>query len=549
MERAWLREFNSVGLQLRPQAAKLVTSFLRECENPQQMAETLVEHTKTYFHSRQGTVDAFITAEVVQDVITCMSEAKENSGDHDVAEVAMHHVQSLDIGDGVEVYSALRDVDSFDYKRATKEWSTTGKKPILFPGANTRSQIYADRYHILWQRLLLEGELVPEALSAESGVLEGQRVLTPVESLVGNPGRKLTFGLLSREHDNSGIRRWAIEDIHRTYPVELMVEESEHLFTDGSFVLAEGELIGDVFRIFHLDGPAAVKRETTKEKDDVPVGVFGGALTKQQIDIRAQAEDQYQDGMYVVLSEVHLDSSRTLERLSDLFQGYESVVPPVAYVFMGSFCSSSFLPTQAGVQKYRDSFERLKFMMRSLPKHIERGTRFIFVPGPNDPGAASLPRAGLADYLTSDIAKEIPNVIMGTNPCRIRHFSRELVFFRHNVLRLLRRHEVVPLKGPGNVPPSPQHVREEMVQFLFDQAHLVPLPLDESNILMDFDHTLRLYPLPDAVFVGGDSQNFEYEYQGCRFCSVGPFHSDASFYGYYPIQGLLEPCSVPDVAG
>lgn len=30
--RAWLREFNSLGLQLRPDAAKLVTRFLQSCE-------------------------------------------------------------------------------------------------------------------------------------------------------------------------------------------------------------------------------------------------------------------------------------------------------------------------------------------------------------------------------------------------------------------------------------------------------------------------------------------------------------------------------------
>merc|ERR1711953_391484 len=105
--------------------------------------------------------------------------------------------------------------------------------------------------------------------------------------------------------------------------------------------------------------------------------------------------------------------------------------------------------------------------MRAIPNHIERGTRFIFVPGPKDPGAQRLPRAPLTDYLTANIAKEIPGVIFATNPCRIRHFSREVVFFRHDVLRLLRRHEVVPLREPGTGgAPSAEHVRTEMVRFL-----------------------------------------------------------------------------------
>jgi len=160
-----------------------------------------------------------------------------------------------------------------------------------------------------------------------------------------------------------------------------------------------------------------------------------------------------------------------------------------------------------------------------------------------------LPRVPLPDYLTSDLAKEMPGVIMATNPCRIRHFSRELVFFRHDVLRLLRRHEAVPLRGPEGAVASSQHVRQEMVQLLLDQAHLVPLPLQESNILWSFDHTLRLYPLPDAVFIGGVSQPFDVVYQGCEVCSLGPFNRDASFYSYTPIEGILDACDVPDAAG
>merc|ERR1712176_195447 len=178
-------------------------------------------------------------------------------------------------------------------------------------------------------------------------------------------------------------------------------------------------------------------------------------------------------------------------------------------------------------------------MMRGLANHVQRGTRFIFVPGPNDPGSLTLPRMPLTSYLTADLSKEVPGVILTTNPCRIRHFSRELVFFRHDVLRLLRRHEIVPLRQPGSGDaPSAQHVRNEMVYFLLDQAHLVPLPLEESNVLWGFDHTMRLYPLPDAVFIGGVSQPFDCVHEECTFCSVGPFHRDMSFYAYHPVKNL-----------
>eukprot|EP00927_Polykrikos_kofoidii_P020363 TRINITY_DN19644_c0_g2_i1.p1 TRINITY_DN19644_c0_g2~~TRINITY_DN19644_c0_g2_i1.p1 ORF type:complete len:554 (+),score=92.68 TRINITY_DN19644_c0_g2_i1:135-1796(+) len=553
MQRAWLREFNALGMQLRPQAARLVTSFLRECEDPQRMAEQLVEHTKAYFRSRQGSVESIIDGDVIQAVITCMHEASEAAAAEGGAaaeelqqEAMRQNIDHMDLGDGVQVFDALVDIHPFDFNLATKDWVPSLHKPQIFPGSATKAKIYCDRYHLLWQRLVLEGELVPEASAGEVKMNPGQRILTPVESLVGSKGRKLTFGLISREHD--GARQWAIEDVHRSYPLDIRVEDFDHLVTDGCFVLAEGELVDDRFRVDNLDVPAAVPREVTMDKDAMPPGAFGGTLTQAQVDTLQRAEQENAEGMYVVLSEVTLDNDRTLEKLDDLFQGYESSLPPVAYVFMGNFCSSPFVHSSEGVRGYRDGFERLKIKMRSLPNHVQRGTRFIFVPGPNDPGAPTLPRAKLSSFLTAGLAKEIPNVIMASNPCRIRHFSRELVFFRHDVLRLLRRHEVVPLRGPEG-PPTPQQVREEVVRLLLDQAHLVPLPLEESNILWNFDHTLRLYPLPHAIFIGGVSQPFECVYQQSTFCSVGPFYRDASFYAYHPNKNELEPCDVPDAAG
>eukprot|EP00928_Gymnodinium_smaydae_P062396 TRINITY_DN46273_c0_g1_i1.p1 TRINITY_DN46273_c0_g1~~TRINITY_DN46273_c0_g1_i1.p1 ORF type:complete len:573 (+),score=134.88 TRINITY_DN46273_c0_g1_i1:61-1719(+) len=552
MQRAWLREFNALGLQLRPQAAKLAASFLESSEEPDRYAEVMVEQTKEYFKAKQGTVAPIIDVEVIQNVIICMEKASREAAEDttvDMQEVMRQNIETMDLGDGVEVYSALTDVKPFELHAASRRWIQCLETPTLFPSCGAKAKMFIDRYMLLWQRLLLEGELVPEALAKDNALLPNQRILTPVESLVGNPGRKLTFGLLSREHDSAGFRRWTIEDLHRSYPAEILMEASSQLITDGSFVLAEGELIDGVFRIAQVMVPGAVPRNVTKDKDEVPVQVFGGALSEDQIKTLTHHESTLDDPLIVTLSEVHLDNSRTIEKLQDLFQGYEETDPPVAYVFMGSFSSTAFSATKDGIRAYRDGFERLKFRMRSLTRHLERRTRFIFVPGPNDPGAAALPRAPLADYLTSDLAKEIPGVIMATNPCRFRYFSKELVFFRHDVLRLLRRHEAVPLRGPDGATASPVHVREEMVRLLLDQAHLVPLPLEESNILWSFDHTLRLYPLPHAVHIGGVSQPFEIVYQDCCVCSVGPFHRDATFHAYRPHSGDVEECAVPDQAG
>lgn len=558
MQRAWLREFNSLGLQLRPQAAKLVTAFLQECAEPQQVAEAMVEHTKAYFKSRQGSVDPIIDVDVIYRVLDCMERvggaAEGAGGDAPAADIVRQQVETLELGDGIQVYNVLTEMKPFDYDLAQRQWTPSAKGPVLFPGVDTKVKIYADRYHLLYQRLLLTGDYVTEAEAGQSGLLPGQRVLTPVESLMGNPGTKTTFGLISRTQVE-GSRQWVIEDLHKAYPLDFdesrIGEWDYQLITDGSFVIAEGEMAMGQFHVRRLQVPAAVPRLLSRERDQVPQQAFGGSLTDEQIGTLRAREVESSEGFYVVLSEVHLDSIRVLERLTDIFQGYEETVPPAAYVLMGNFSSVPFLPVAESVRAYREGFERVKLIMRHLVNHKHARTRFVFVPGPRDPGAQALPRAPLPGHLTANLAeeqrKEGFDVIFATNPCRIRHMSRELVFFRHDVLKLLRRHEVVPLRDPSHPEIlSPQHVRNEMARLLLDQAHLLPLPLQESNIIWAFDHTLRLYPLPHAVFIGGVGKPFDWEYAGCTFCSMGPFHRDGTFYSYTPVKDILEPCDVPD---
>lgn len=525
------------------------------------MCEALVEHTKAYFRSRQGVVTAIIDAETIENVINAMEKASAEAGASGTSfeasfEAAQNGVATMELGDGVQVINVLTDMTPYDFLKADKEWRPSVHGAKLFPEPKSKCKIYADRYQILWSRLLLKGEFVPEVEAIGSALMPGQRVITPVESLVGNLGKKTTFGLMSRaDQDDSGARKWIIEDPHQSYPLEFAESYTSawdhQLITDGCFVIAEGEMMGEAgaakFCVHRIELPEAVPRQLSVERDQVPVQVFGGGLTDEQLHVLRMAEDENREGVYVVLSEVHLDSVQVLERLADIFQGYEDSTPPAAYIFMGNFYSCPFLPTQEGVKSYREGFERLKLLMRHIPNHVERGTRYIFVPGPSDPGAQMLPKTPLPNYLTSDIAKEIPGVILATNPCRVRHFSREMVFFRHDVLKLLRRHEVVPLRDPNHGgAASPEHVQNEMVRILLDQAHLAPLPLQESNIMWDFDHTLRLYPLPDAVFVGGVSQPFEGEHKGCIFCSVGPFYRDGCFHAYSPIKEYVEVCGAPD---
>lgn len=42
-------------------------------------------------------------------------------------------------------------------------------------------------------------------------------------------------------------------------------------------------------------------------------------------------------------------------------------------------------------------------------------------------------------------------------------------------------------------------LRLQLVQTILDQSHLSPLPLSVRPVMWEFDHALRLFPLPTAV--------------------------------------------------
>eukprot|EP00434_Breviolum_minutum_P019748 symbB.v1.2.017424.t1/scaffold1359.1/size123592/9 len=347
----------------------------------------------------------------------------------------LHVAANAVLNGELEAEACIFNVKPFAFNEATKAWDTAVQEPALFPGLYSKARIYQDRFRILHQRLLLQGEFVTEGLGATS-LMPGQRKLTSVASLVGNPGRKLSFGLLRREEDESR-GRWVIEDLHKVVQVELVLGETRHLVTDGSFVLCEGELLDGIFRVCELHPLKAIPRQVSIEKDQLPVQIPTATMTEHQLKI-LEAQESSRDGMYVV----HLDSVQVLDMLETLFQGYESAGPPKAYILMGNFCSRSFVPNAQGVRAYREGFERLKFMLRNLEAHVLHGTRFIFIPGPRDPGPQTLPKAPLPNYLTADLARDIPGAVypqcFQSIVRRQRHW-RPLRLIRHAALELLHR--------------------------------------------------------------------------------------------------------------
>lgn len=269
--------------------------------------------------------------------------------------------------------------------------------------------------------------------------------------------------------------------------------------------------------------------------------------------------------MFVILSDVYLDSPTVLEKLECMLEGYSTFSPLPIFVFMGNFTSkplsSSSSSSGGGPKAMMSYFDDLTNIITKFPNVAQNG-RFVFVPGPQDPGiAGALPRGPIPKYFTSTLRSKVKHAIFASNPCRMRYFSKELVFFRDGLVGKMRRHclldplgeeegvdevnEEMEITTPtvttlGNSNSSHQRrLCRHAIKTVLDQSHLSPLPISSCPIYWQHDAALRLYPFPDALIIGDSVDQYYENYEDCDAINPGPFSSSGfNFVVYRPIGDI-----------
>ena len=114
--------------------------------------------------------------------------------------------------------------------------------------------------------------------------------------------------------------------------------------------------------------------------------------------------------------------------------------PPYAFVFMGSFLTTSTLTDSSetniySLRKYLKLFAEVVYGFRA----IAAKSHFIFVPSIDDPCAGhTLPRRSIPHILTAEFCRALPNAHFMSNPCRLQFCNREIVIMRLDLLNKLR---------------------------------------------------------------------------------------------------------------
>lgn len=520
-KRKILKAFKTRGLT--PQAETLtafVNVLTRENFNDAEAAEMATALITAIKARAKGSASSVVTPDMLAQVV-----AELNKSEEDVVNEA---VQLLD---GFHTKRLVYDAPNKQFYLQEDEEK---EAYALHAGPEAKVEMYRQRFSLAHQRVL-RNHMFRKGLH-KSG--SAKITLTPVESLVGRSSGRFhcyILGMITQAGDTPG--QYYLEDLTSSIIMDLSKCEmvGDGMITEGCIVLVEGEVVDGLLYARKVGHPPAEGRDDSLDvigyqSTDI-FGAIGSAaqceqLVEQEIEVGL-------DSMFVVLSDVYLDQSQVFEKLEILFNGYQAIDPLPIFVFMGNFTSSPLAYAKGGVKQMIGYYEELGNLISKFPL-LAKDARFIFIPGPQDPGSAKIfPRPAIPSLFTSSLRNKVSHATFTTNPCRIRFFSKEIVFFRENIVNKMRRCSI--LKASNTDEDNLGKHAENFARTIIDQGHLCPLPMITNPIYWQHDQTMRLYPLPDIVISGDNFSSYHKKHLDCHVANPGSFPVDFNFLVYRPV--------------
>uniref|UniRef100_A0A8C4XQP5 DNA polymerase epsilon subunit n=1 Tax=Falco tinnunculus TaxID=100819 RepID=A0A8C4XQP5_FALTI len=374
--------------------------------------------------------------------------------------------------------------------------------PNLFGTARDKAELFRERYSILQQRTHRHELFTPSVIVAHPDDSRSKFQLKTIETLLGNTakvGEVIVLGMITQLKEG----KFFLEDPTGVVQLDLSKAISFSCWYED-----------EVFHVNAFGFPPTEPSATTRAFYG-NVNFFGGpssASVKASAKLK-QLEDENEDAMFVFLSDVWLDQAEVLEKLHTMFSGYSSA-PPTCFFFCGNFSSAPYGKNQ--IQSLKGSLKALADIICEYPS-IHKSSRFVFVPGPEDPGPGSiLPRPPLPKNITEEFRQLVPFSVFTTNPCRIQYCTQEIIIFREDLVNKMCRNCV-------RFPSSNMDIPNHFVKTILSQGHLTPLPLYVSPVYWAYDYTLRVYPVPDMLVIADKYDPFTVTNADCLCINPGSF--------------------------
>ncbi|KAF9671236.1 hypothetical protein SADUNF_Sadunf12G0026400 [Salix dunnii] len=532
------KKFKIRGYTLKVDALDQILSFTNRFLGAEDEAlDLLLDHLQSQ-SQKLGVKSSILDKEPVSRVIAALLAADDAVEEDFISNGAVSSSTSA-----IRVIDAFL-IPKFRYDPIKKQFYEHTGGLHIHGDASAKAALYKDRFLLLYQRVLRDSHFSKPAFHTEMSHY-GSCEIAPIQSLVGQMGRRWVMGVISQLEDG----HFYLEDLTASVEIDLSKAISFGLpYFFHNFCMVRNLLIVIMFCLrvtFHSTvvkvitcGFPPLEDRDKSLKSLAQHDFFGcGTLTKEETLRLPELEKRSLNDMFVILSEIWLDSEeKVMGKLETVLDGFESQeVVPSLFVFMGNFCSHPCNLSFHSFSSLRSQFGKLGQMI-GAHQRLKEHSRFMFIPGPEDAGPSTvLPRCPLPKYLTEELQKHIPNAIFASNPCRIKFYTQEIVFFRHDLLYRMRRSCLMPPSTEETDDPF-----EHLVATITHQSHLCPLPLIVQPIIWNYDHCLHLYPSPHTIVLGDKSEQKAFKYTGITCFNPGSFSDDSTFVAYRPCTQEVE---------
>ncbi|CAB1461127.1 unnamed protein product [Pleuronectes platessa] len=514
--------FKMRGLMLRPDASKYFLEAL-ESVDPAELDDVIERVLDAV--EKQPLSSSMIELPVLEIAVQDCTQSCDESIDNVFNIIGAFHVP--------------RYIYSLERKKFVPISMTRHPTPSLCGLAKDKAELFRERYTILQQRTHRHELFTPPAIGA--AVDEGQNKfqLKTIEALLGSTaklGEVIVLGMITQLKEG----KFHLEDPSGTVQLEMSKAISFNLFvlacqqrfhnglyTESCFVLAEGWYEDSIFHVNGFGFPPTEPSSATRAYYG-NINFFGGPSTtsvKASAKLK-QLEEDNEDAMMVIASDVWLDSVEVMEKLNLMFSGY-AAMPPTCFILCGNFSSAPYGKTQ--IKSLKESLKALADAICSYPS-IHSKSRFVFVLV-----LKTLVQApSCLDHITEEFRERVPFSVFTTNPCRIQYCSQEIVIIREDLVNKMCRNCV-------RLPNTNLDIPNHFVKTILSQGHLTPLPLYVSPVFWAYDYSLRVYPVPDVIIFADKYDPFSITNTDCLCINPGSFpKSGFTFKVYYPSNKTVE---------
>lgn len=430
------------------------------------------------------------------------------------------------------------------------------KTDALYDSSKDKIMFSLRRFNIVKQRLLRQLRSENDQFSKIS--------LTSIKSMKGINSPNLdrfAFGQITEMSEGT----FFLEDPEDFIQLDFsgLADTPRDFVMEGGLFLLRGICSGPKFLVKSITAAPCEKRQDTLSMLTHP-DISEATNFAEPLHELKQMEEHAKNARFVIISEVWLDQPQVLERLKILFDGFNAQGRlPEFFILIGPFSSNPPKDGPRAWSHYQDLFDGFAEFIERI-KNV-RQCRFVFVPAANDPGCvdALLPRPSIPEPIFDAWKRAKFDFVAASNPCRIVYFTQEIVIFRHEITQQMRSkslnaqlivnigksaeeqdYETQIQLSQDNAMQMADH--QKALKSCLDQSTLSPFSLASQTVLWDSDHSLSLYPIPDALITAERQNCYEFAYEDCKCANPGSFPSaEGSFLLYNPAQKRFDLCEMP----